>query len=119
MIGEANDAGIPIAIFNRPPASEDGAAIVAVADNHDVSKQAMEYMAEQAAAIGSKIQPLIMVGDLGDPNAIERKDGFYEVIDANPDVFETPIEVETKWDAATGKANLEAALQANPEVGLI
>ncbi|MBX9718100.1 MAG: sugar ABC transporter substrate-binding protein [Microbacteriaceae bacterium] len=119
MIDEANEADIPIGIFNRPPASDNGAALVAVADNRDVAAQTMEYMAEQAAATGTKVLPLIMVGDLGDPNAVERRNGFYDVIDANPDLFETPIEVETKWDAATGKANLEAAMQANPNVGLI
>ena len=119
MIDEANEAGIPIGIFNRPPATEDGAALVAVADNRDVSAQTMQYMADQVAATGAKVLPLIMVGDLGDPNAVERKNGFYDIIDANPDLFETPIEVETKWDAATGKANLEAAMQANPTVGLL
>ena len=41
------------------------------------------------------------------------------VIEANPDLFETPIEVPTNWDANTALANLESALQANPEVDMI
>jgi len=119
IIGEANAAGIPIGIFNRPPASEDAVAVVAVADNRSVSRQLMEYMAEEAKELGRPVQPLIMVGNLGDPNAVERRNGFYDVIDANPDLFLTPIEVETKWDAATGRANLEAAIQANPNIDLL
>ena len=61
-----------------------------------------------------------MVGDLGDPNAIGRYEGFYDVIDANPDLWLTdPIEVPTNWDAATGQANLQAAMAANPDVDFL
>lgn len=119
IIEEANAADIPIGIFNRPPASEDGAALVAVADNRDISKQTNEYLAEQAKELGRKVQPLIMVGNLSDQNAVERRNGFYDVIEANPDLFEEPIEVQTNWDAATGQSNLAAAMQANPDVDLL
>jgi ABC-type sugar transport system substrate-binding protein len=119
IIADANAAGIPIGIFNRPPASDEAVAVVAVADNRSVSRQLMEYMADEARGLDRKVQPLIMVGNLGDPNAVERRNGFYDVIDANPDLFETPIEVETNWDAATGRANLEAAVQANPNIDLL
>lgn len=119
IISEANKADIPIAVFNRPPASKDGAAIVAVADNRAVSKATMEYMTEQAKKLNKKVKPLIMVGDLGDQNAVERRNGFMDVINANPDLYDKPIEVQTKWDAATGKANLEAAMQANKDIDLL
>lgn len=119
IAGEANAAGIPIGIFNRPPASDKNKALVSVADNRSISKQAMEYMASEAKKLGRKAQPLIMVGDLGDPNAIERRKGFYDVIEANPDLFNKPIEVETKWDAATGQQNLQSAVQANPNIDLL
>lgn len=121
IIDEANAADIPIGVFNRPPATEDGAAIIAVADNRAVSKQTMEYMTEQAKALelDHKVQPLIMVGNLSDQNAVERRNGFFDVIDANPDLFEDPIEVQTNWDAATGQANLEAAMQANSDIDLL
>lgn len=119
IIKEANDADIPIGIFNRPPATEDGAAIVAVADNRDVAAQTTQYLADEAKKLGRKVQPLIMVGNLSDQNAVERRNGFYEVIDANPDLFLTPIEVQTNWDAATGQANLQAAVQANPDIDVL
>lgn len=124
IIGEANKANVPLGVFNRPPSTQTGAAIVVVADNHSISQQAMEYMAGEAKKLsqangGRKIQPLIMVGDLGDPNAVERKAGFDAVIAANPDLFEKPIEVATKWDAETGRAGLENALQKNPNIDLL
>jgi inositol transport system substrate-binding protein len=119
IIGEANKAGIPIGIFNRPPADDSNPALVAVADNRSISKQAMEHMAGEAKKLGRKVQPLIMVGDLGDPNAVERRKGFYDVIDANPDLFEKPIEVETKWDHATALANLTSAMQKNNKIDVL
>lgn len=119
IIDEANSADVPIGVFNRPPASEDGAAIVAVADNRDVAAQTVQYLADEAAALGRQVQPLIMVGNLSDENAVQRRNGFYDVIDANPDLFLTPIEVQTNWDAATGQANLEAAMQANPDIDVL
>jgi inositol transport system substrate-binding protein len=119
LIAEANNADIPIGIFNRPPQSDEGNALVVVANNEKISEQAVEYMAQEAQKLGTKMKPLILVGDLGDPNAVGRKDGFYNVIEKYPDLFETPIEVATKWDAATAQANLQAAMTANPDVDFI
>jgi inositol transport system substrate-binding protein len=59
------------------------------------------------------------VGDLGDQNSVERKNGFYNAINAHPDLFKKPIEVPTKWDAVTTLANLEAALQVEPQVDFL
>jgi len=119
LIAEANKAEIPIGIFNRPPQNEDGKSIVVVADNESVAKQAVQYMADEAKKLGRKMKPLIMVGDLGDPNAVGRQKGFYDVINANPDLFEKPVEVATKWDASVALAGLQAAMTANPDIDFI
>lgn len=122
IIGEANSADVPIAVFNRPPNPDNpNDAIVVVADNVSIAEQAVEHLAQEAEALGldRKVQPLIMVGALADTNAIGRLQGFKNVVEANPDLFETPIEVPTNWDANTALANLESALQANPEVDMI
>jgi len=120
---DCNDAGIPLGIFNRPPSSKDAKYLVAVADNEAISQKAMEYMAEQAAkvveATGKKVLPCVMVGDLGDPNAIFRKRGFDKVIAANPNLFDDPVVVQTNWDAKLALDNLTSAMKANPEIGLI
>lgn len=119
IIGEANKAGIPIGVFNRPPADKSNPALVVVADNEKIAEEAVAYMAKAARKLNRKMTPLILVGDLGDQNSIERKNGFYNAIKANPDLFKKPIEVPTKWDAVTTLANLEAALQVTPEVDFI
>ncbi|HSV99586.1 MAG TPA: sugar ABC transporter substrate-binding protein [Sedimentisphaerales bacterium] len=119
IVGEANKAGVPIGVFNRPPANKSNAAIVVVADNERISELAVSYMAEQARRLGRKATPLILVGDLGDNNAVARRKGFMNVIEKNPDLFNAVIEVPTKWDAVTAQANLEAAMQSNPGVDFI
>jgi inositol transport system substrate-binding protein len=119
LIEEANKAGIPIGIFNRPPQSEDGNAYTVVANNEKIAEATVEYLAQEAKKLGRKVQPLILVGDLGDPNAVGRKKGFDNVIAKYPDLFLTPIEVATKWDASVAQANLQAALTANPNVDVI
>jgi inositol transport system substrate-binding protein len=119
IVGEANKAGIPIGVFNRPPANDSNPTLVIVANNEVITQQATDYMAEEAKKLGRKVTPLIMVGDLGDPNAVGRRQGFYNTIEANPDLFNEVIEVPTKWDGATALANLEAAMQANPDVDLL
>jgi len=119
IVGEANKAGVPIGVFNRPPANDSNPAIVVVADNERISEETVAYMAEEAKKLGRKVTPLILVGDLGDSNAVARRKGFMNVIGANPDLFNAAMQVPTKWDAATAQANLEAALQQNPNVDLI
>lgn len=120
MIAQANAADIPIGVFNRPPAdSNPNANIQVVADNAAISEETVAFLAEQARASGDTVHPLIMVGDLSDPNAVDRKAGFDAVMEEFADEFEPAVEVSTEWDAETGRAGLESALQANPDVNLI
>jgi ABC-type sugar transport system substrate-binding protein len=79
IIGECNKAGVPIGIFNRPPADSSNKSLVVVADNEKIADAAVEYMAQQAKLLNRKVTPLILVGDLGDPNAVYRKKGFYKM----------------------------------------
>ena len=122
IVGEAQDNDVPIAVFNRPP-SDLSRGIVVVANNETIAEQAVEFMAQKAIgrfeATGERLTPLVMVGDLGDPNAVGRRNGFYNVVERYPDIFNEVIEVATEWDAATALANLEAAITANPDVDFL
>jgi inositol transport system substrate-binding protein len=120
IVGTAQDADVPVAVFNRPP-SDTSKGIVVVADNATIASQAVDFVAQQAMAqiTDRPIQPLIIVGDLGDPNAVGRRDGFYAALEKYGDKFATPIEVASEWDAATALANLEAAVTANPQIDVI
>jgi ABC-type sugar transport system substrate-binding protein len=120
IVKEAQAADIPIAVFNRPP-SDLSKGIIVVADNKVIAESAVDYVVSEAlkaAPADKKLNAIIMVGDLGDPNAVGRKDGFYAAINKQKDRFNV-TEVATKWDAATGLANLEAAVTANPQVDLL
>ncbi len=119
IIGEANRAGIPVAVYNRPPANDRKPAIVVVADNEYIAQQTVAYMVGLVRERGRKATPLVMVGDLGDQNALSRRQGFLNAVEPHPDLFNEIIEVPTKWDANTALTNLEAALQANPDVDFI
>jgi ABC-type sugar transport system substrate-binding protein len=119
IAGEASRAGVPIGIYNRPPASDRHPALVVVADNEKIAEDAVAYLASEAKKLGRKATPLILVGDLSDRNAVARRQGFYNVVQDHPDLFNPVVEVPTKWDAGTALANLEAALQANPGVDFI
>lgn len=119
----ANESEVPIVIFNRPPTSDEGSNITVVCDNATTAEATVDYMVEQAKAkfekTGKKLTPCILVGDLGDPNAIERKNGFYAAVEKEKDIFNEVIEVPTEWDAATALANLQSAVQANPDIDFI
>lgn len=119
IIGEANVVEIPIAVFNRPPADSSGDAIVIVADNQIIAEQAVDYMVQRAAERQGKSTPCIIVGDLGDPNSVARKNGFYNAINKSPENFNQIIQVPSKWDANTTLANFEAALQAHPNIDFV
>lgn len=119
IVAEAQEADTPIAVFNRPP-SDLSKGIVVVADNASIASQAVDHIVDKALAAKpeGKLNAIIVVGDLGDPNAVGRKDGFYAAIDKHKDRF-TVTEVASQWDAATALANLEAAVTANPKVDLL
>jgi ABC-type sugar transport system substrate-binding protein len=122
IVAEAQEADIPIATFNRPPA-DTSHGIVVVADNRSVARQAVEFMAQKALGrfevTGERINPLILVGDLADPNAVARRAGFMDVIESYPDLFNTPVEIATEWNSDTALAGLEAAITANPDIDFI
>jgi ABC-type sugar transport system substrate-binding protein len=120
IVANAQDNDVPVAVFNRPP-SDLSRGIVVVADNATIAEQAVDHIVEKALAEASgdaKLNAIIIVGDLGDPNAVGRKDGFYAGINKHADRFNV-IEVASNWDAATALANLEAAVTANPQVDLL
>lgn len=123
IVRTANRAGVPIAVFNRPPSIQSVKAIVVVCDNYSISYDAAKYMFEEARkrfdATGEKVVAMHMIGDLGDPNAIARADGFRAVASENADIVETIVDVPTNWDANTALANLKSATEANPTFNML
>ena len=79
VVAEAQESDVPIATFNRPP-SDMSKGIIVVADNEAVARAAVDAMVAEAQkkfdATGAKLKPLILMGDLADPNAVQRRAGF-------------------------------------------
>jgi hypothetical protein len=65
----------PIGIFNRPPANDAKSELVIVADNEKIAEATVAHMADVGQRLNRKMTPLMLVGDLGDHNSIERKNG--------------------------------------------
>jgi len=118
-IRAANEANIPMVHFNRPPAESDAYSVAIQADNQKIARDAVLYACEVAKKSGKQHKAAILIGDLGDPNAIQRRDGFQEAVDQYKDVIEVVAKIPTEWNADTAFAGLTNALQANPDISFV
>lgn len=76
-------------------------------------------MGELARATGQKHHAMILIGDLGDINAVERRRGFNDAIAEYDDWIELVAEVPTEWNQEKALAGVTNALQANPNIDFI
>ena len=119
MIKAANKADIPIVLYNRPPAESDAISTTVVADNKKITMDTVQFMVDQAKKQGGKYKAMILIGDLGDQNAIYRRDGFFEIVDQHKDIIEVVAKVPTEWNQEKALAGVTNALQANPDINFI
>lgn len=118
-IKAANKAKIPMVHFNRPPAESDAFSVAIQADNQKIARDAVLYSCGVAKATGKKHKAAILIGNLGDPNAIQRRDGFDEAVGQYKDVIDVVARIPTEWDADKAFAGLTNALQANPDISFL
>ncbi|MBI4580523.1 MAG: sugar ABC transporter substrate-binding protein [Planctomycetes bacterium] len=119
MIRAANRAQVPIVLYNRPPAESDAKSVTVVADNRAITRETVTFMAEQAKKRGGRHKAAILIGDLGDINAVGRRDGFDEAIKHYAEVIEVVARIPTEWNQEKALAGLTNALQANPDINFI
>jgi ABC-type sugar transport system substrate-binding protein len=119
MIRAANEAKIPIVLFNRPADKTDAQSTAVVADNVKLSRDTVAYMLEQAKKDGRKHKAMVVMGDLGDINAIGRRDGFDQAIKGHEDIVEVVSRVPSEWNQEKAQAGVVNALQANPQIDFI
>ncbi len=118
-IRAANRAGIPIVLFNRV-AERTGVDFVGVqADNFALAKGTVEFMIEQARKTGTPHKALVVLGDLGDLNAIGRRDGFEAAIENHQDIIEVVARVPSEWNQEKAQAGVVNALQAHPDISFL
>ena len=79
----------------------------------------VEFLVAEAKKLGGKYKACILIGDLGDVNAIQRRDGFFDVVDKNKDLIEVVARISTEWNADKAFAGLTNALQANPDINFL
>ncbi len=118
-IKAANKAKIPMVHFNRPPAKSDAFSVAIQADNQKIAREAVLYSCGVAKESGKKHKAAILIGNLGDPNAIQRRDGFDDAVKQFPDNVEVVARIPTEWDADKAFAGLTNALQANPDISFV
>ncbi|WGF90125.1 sugar ABC transporter substrate-binding protein [Marinivivus vitaminiproducens] len=118
-IREANRANVPMVHFNRPPAESDATSVAVQADNRRITRETVDYMVKVAQQTGGQYKAAILIGDLGDPNAIGRRDGFFDVVDQHPDLIEVVARIPTNWNADQAFAGLTNAFQANPDINFL
>jgi ABC-type sugar transport system substrate-binding protein len=118
MIKAANRARIPIVLYNRPPAETDAKCVTVVADNYRITRETVRSLANQARERGGKHQAMILIGDLSDNNAAERRRGFDDAIKEFGQDIEVVAEVPTEWNQEKAMAGATNALQAYPGIDL-
>jgi ABC-type sugar transport system substrate-binding protein len=118
-IRTANAANIPIIFFNRPPAPNDNKYVAIQADNRKIMQTTVSQLVDIAKKQGGKYKAVLLMGDLGDNNAVQRRDGALDILDANKDIVEVVARVATEWNADKTFAGLTNAIQANPDVNML
>jgi inositol transport system substrate-binding protein len=119
MIRAANKAEIPIVLYNRGPAENSGRCVSVVADNRAITRDTVRHMIAEARKRDRRLKGMILIGDLGDVNAIERREGFEEAVREAEDVVEVVARVPTEWNQEKALAGVTNALQAHPEIEFI
>lgn len=116
----ANEFDIPIAFVNRIPSDMESVnSIACMADNEGIARGAMEYCLEEAIAKYGTVNVIHMIGDLGDVNAIYRRDGFVAAMEKYADNIGEVYEVATQWDANVALANLQTVLQQTNDIQVL
>jgi ABC-type sugar transport system substrate-binding protein len=118
-IRAANAANIPMVHFNRPPAKSDAYSVAIQADNRKIMQNTVQFLVDEAKQKGGSYKACILIGDLGDVNAIQRRDGFFDIVNQHKDMIEVVARVATEWNADKAFAGLTNALQANPDINFL
>lgn len=119
MIRAANTAKIPVVLFNRPADRTDAAHTAIAPDNRAIARATTEYLVDRALAAGAPVKAAILLGDLGDVNAIGRRDGFDDAVKAAGDRVQVVARIPTEWNQEKALAGLQSAFQAHPDIGLV
>lgn len=118
-IRAANAAGIPMVHFNRPPAPSDAYSVAIVADNRKLMDDTTTALIDLARRRGGSHKAAFLLGDLGDQNAVHRRDGFQDALSRHGDAVTVVSRIATDWNADKAFTGLSNALQAHPDINFL
>lgn len=118
-IRAANEAGIPMVHFNRPPAPSDAYSVAVVVDNRKLMDETVSALIGVAQERGGRYKAAVLLGDLGDANGVHRRDGIQDAVARHPDIVEVVARVATEWNADKAFAGLSNAMQAHPDINML
>jgi len=120
VLNEAKAAGIPVVLTDRAVDSEDESLYVSFlgSDFVEEGEKAGAWVLEEYADTTEPVQIIQLEGTTGAAPAIDRAEGFAEVIAENPNL-EVVASQTGDFTRAGGKQVTEALLKSNPDVDLI
>lgn len=114
-VKKAYDAGIPVILLDRRIEGDSYTTFIG-GDNTQMGEEAGRYVAEQLLPDGGKVVEI--KGLAGSTPAQERSDGFASTVSANSAV-EIIATADGDWIRDKGQAQMDAILQANPEIDVV
>lgn len=118
-VKKCQEAKIPIIMDNRPVQGSIQPDLQVLSDNYTMAKQALQWFVDKAKKDGKKYKAMLLIGNLGDENAVERQKGHKEIIAANKDIIDVVAEVPTEWNHEVALKGMQNAFQAHPDINLI
>lgn len=120
VLNEAKAAGIPVVLTDRAVDSKDESLYVSFLGSDFVKEgeKAGQWVLEEYADTTEPVEIIQLEGTTGAAPAIDRAEGFAEVIAANPNL-EVVASQTGDFTRAGGKQVTEALLKSNPGVDLI
>lgn len=120
VLNEAKAAGIPVVLTDRAVDSQDESLYVSFlgSDFVEEGEKAGQWVLDEYADATEPVQIIQLEGTTGAAPAIDRAEGFAEVISANPNL-EVVASQTGDFTRAGGKQVTEALLKSNPDVDLI
>ena len=119
MIKACNAADIPVVLYNRPCDPTEAKHTVIAPDNVSITKDTVDYLIFLAKKTGKKQKAMILMGDLGDINAIGRRDGFELAVKGQEEFIDVVSRIPTDWNQEKALAGVQSAFQANPDIGVV
>ncbi|MCR2783607.1 MULTISPECIES: ABC transporter substrate-binding protein [unclassified Microbacterium] len=120
VLNEAKAAGIPVVLTDRAVDSQDESLYVSFLGSDFIveGEKAGQWVLEEYADTTEPVNIVQLEGTTGAAPALDRAEGFAEVISENPNL--TVIASQTgDFTRAGGKQVMEAMLKSNPDIDLV